>query len=97
MVIQINDLLSCQAELDNANTSADAKYKLLSAKLAREAEAQNSQKKQRHFGRFPRLGTRTIGNEWWKAVHTTVLSQIRVTSMIEFIVMALQWRQCGLC
>ena len=56
VVIQITDLLSRQAELNNANTIADAKYKLLSAKLAREAEAQNKPEEAKALRALSSLG-----------------------------------------
>jgi hypothetical protein len=64
MVVQINDLLNRQAELDAANTNADAKYKLVSAKLAREAEEKTMLQEAAALRTLSRFGY----NEYWKSV-----------------------------
>jgi hypothetical protein len=63
MVTQINDLLSQQSELDTANANADAKYKLISAQLAREAEEQNKPKEAKALWTLSSFGY----NEYWKS------------------------------
>jgi hypothetical protein len=99
MVAQINDLLSRQSELDTANANADAKYKLISAQLAREAEEQNKPEEAKVLRTLSSFGY----NEYWKsAVESSQdyipFSQIKGTSMMvdATVIFTLKHRACAL-
>jgi hypothetical protein len=64
MVIQIKDLLARQAEIDTSHRNTDARYKLISAQLAREAEKQNKPEEAKALRMLSSFGY----NDYWKSM-----------------------------
>jgi hypothetical protein len=64
MVIQIKDLLTRQAEIDMSHRNMDARYKLVSAQLACEAEKQNKPEEAKVLWMLSSFGY----NDYWKTM-----------------------------
>jgi hypothetical protein len=61
MVIQIKDLLARQAEIDMSHRNTDARYKLVSAQLAHEAEKRNKPEEAKALQMLSSFGY----NDYW--------------------------------